>query len=227
MVSWNLRPMLLAAAKRPSFLGILTCVLLAAGCAKAASVFFDLPEPQEGSRQRPQTEAYNAFVQDTGPPPPIESLVSPDAVLAVLPRDRAGYVDWVAALRDEVIRPRRTLPGVRPPMNVSSFGFDFVYEGQSPMFDAYFPHSSHTELLSCETCHPEIFPYRNSEINMAAIGRGESCGVCHRTVAFPATACERCHRQMQMPEDRVEATLGSDVVLARTSPDSSGSNPAA
>ncbi|NIQ97960.1 MAG: hypothetical protein GWN87_30205, partial [Desulfuromonadales bacterium] len=80
------------------------------------------------------------------------------------------------------------------------FKWDFYFAGPDPETDAYFPHSSHTEWLTCESCHPAIFPYR--ELGMDPSGRygivmdqifeGEYCGKCHGTVAFSLDSCNRC-----------------------------------
>ncbi|MBE9553547.1 MAG: hypothetical protein IMF05_08800, partial [Proteobacteria bacterium] len=61
-----------------------------------------------------------------------------------------------------------------------------------------------TEWLTCESCHPAIFPYR--ELGMDPSGKygivmdqvfeGEYCGKCHGTVAFVLDSCNRCHSEM-------------------------------
>ena len=61
-----------------------------------------------------------------------------------------------------------------------------------------------TEWLTCESCHPAIFPYRDiglagSEdygITMDQVFEGEYCGKCHGTVAFALDSCNRCHKEM-------------------------------
>ena len=187
-------------------------------CGKAAAVFLDLPQEPDTSREvervvsnTPQTgSTAPATAQDTTRAPlPIEETYDPDSVLALLPRDSAGNVDWVAALRDSVIRPRG--PGSPTP----AFGFDFLLKGESSMFDAYFPHSSHVEWLSCQGCHPRLFPYPGEPITMAQIGEGNACGRCHGPVAFPVETCERCHTGAEMPTGRLEASLIGDVVFER------------
>ncbi|MFQ5747761.1 MAG: c(7)-type cytochrome triheme domain-containing protein [Gemmatimonadota bacterium] len=210
--------------------GIAALSLLAAlpiaGCGKAAGVFFDVPPkaetPETGtSPAAPTVGARSApggpLRADTVPEarPAIESVRDPDSVLALLPRDNAGDVDWVAALRTGVIAPRRARPGETAPPP-SGFGYDFIIRGPAPMFDASFPHSRHIEWLACESCHPRIFPYRGDTITMAAINAGEKCGRCHGRVAFGPAACERCHTGVTMAPNRIEATLGGSFALART-----------
>ncbi len=198
---------------------LLLGIVAAPGCGRVASVFLDLPEHQDQrapAAARPQ--AAPPPVQQQVARPPIEQTLNRDTVLALLPRDHAGNVDWAAALRDGVIRPRPAPPGTDPPSAFGAFRFDFLFKGDAPMFDAYFPHSTHVEWLNCETCHPGIFRYRNTPLSMEVINRGEACGRCHGKVAFPvATACERCHLELSMPGGRATAELLGDVQLARRS----------
>jgi c(7)-type cytochrome triheme protein len=65
-----------------------------------------------------------------------------------------------------------------------------------------FSHRKHAVWNGCELCHPEIFPVtqRGSvKFDMGTVRAGEYCGVCHRNVAFPLDACQRCHSE---PERR-------------------------
>jgi c(7)-type cytochrome triheme protein len=114
----------------------------------------------------------------------------------MLPKDDLDEADWAAALRQEVIAPRKSIPGTRPAQRIV-FGFDFFLPGPDPSFDAYFPHSVHTEWLGCESCHPKIFPRRGTEITMDEVFAGEYCGVCHGVVAFNQDNCTRCHTAME------------------------------
>lgn len=207
-----------------------TIVGVTAACGRVASVFLDLP--QEPAEQAPSTarRAVPASA-DSAPPsqatqvarPVIEGTLRRDSALALLPRDNAGNVDWVTALRTGVVRPRTGVPGGESP-GIPAFRFDFLFKGQVPMFDAYFPHSAHVEWLDCRTCHPGIFRYRNTPIGMEAINRGEACGRCHGKVAFGVPTCERCHRDMAMPAGRLQPTLIDDIVLARRA-DTAGATP--
>ncbi len=190
-----------------------------ASCGSVASTFFDLPEkpkPVTGqTRQQAGVESARAVVAaDTGERPPIEATLNPDSVLALLPKDSTGDVDWVAAIRKGVIRPRRALPGVEPPQLLTGFQFDFLIQGPDPTFDASFPHSAHVEWLACGSCHPRIFPYRNSTITMDAVNQGEACGWCHGKVAFSVGNCYRCHTAMPA-SGQADPKLVADVVLTR------------
>ncbi len=153
--------------------------------------------------------------QDTARPP-IEGTLDRDSVLALLPRDAGGYIDWVAAAEEGVVRPRRSLPGRAAPPRSDGFGFDFFMKGSDPMFDALFTHSSHQVWLDCKGCHPTIYRYRAEASDMKAIDSGESCGVCHGSVAVPTAACFRCHLSMA-PSGGVTAKLENDIVFRRDS----------
>ncbi len=87
--------------------------------------------------------------------------------------------------------------------------------GPDTTFDARFPHSTHTEWLACATCHPRIFPYRNTPVTMGDVFTGRFCGECHGKVSFPvASGCERCHTRLMMPQPRHPDFLGT-VQLSR------------
>ncbi len=187
-------------------------------CARAASIFLDLPP-----EARPQqTSAAAAPRPDTAAPdtsrPPIEATLDPDSVRKLLPADADGNIDWVAALRARIIRPRPGLPGTAAPPSGEGFRFDFVYQGPDRTFDALFPHSSHVEWLRCESCHPAIFRYRNTPPTMADVNDGKACGQCHGKVAFPPTSCWRCHPAFPPPEAGTEtepAELLGTITLVR------------
>ena len=77
---------------------------------------------------------------------------------------------------------------------------DTIYSHQSAtdkLAPAYFPHWVHRIEYKCYACHDELFPMRRgSNPTMAAMKRGESCGVCHNgKVAFDLDTCHRCHVQ--------------------------------
>ncbi|MDH3459297.1 MAG: hypothetical protein OER90_20840 [Gemmatimonadota bacterium] len=196
-------------------------VVLAVACRSAASVVLDLPPQTETQEPRPRTaampfgQAALTAAQDTVRSP-AERTLDRDSVLALLPRDPAGNVDWVKAVRSGVVKPRRGLPGRRVPPAMDGFALDFYLEGPDRMFDALFPHSSHVKWLDCQGCHPAVFRFLHKSTSMEAINRGEACGQCHGSVAFAATNCVRCHPQMPPPSG-MEASLGEDMVLLRDS----------
>jgi c(7)-type cytochrome triheme protein len=178
-------------------------LFLAACSHKTMSLFFDLPpRAQEEQAVQEDTDSPEAGLPDpsgaaaaqpVGESLPIEAEETWEGALAMLPKTATGQADWVAAQREGIIRPRGfdpTTPGEE------AFGLDFFLKSANPMFDAWFPHSAHTDLLSCKNCHGEVFRYRDNEITMAKINQGEFCGACHGKIGFPATACKRCHLSM-------------------------------
>lgn len=203
---------------------LVASVVLGLGCRQALNTVFDVPPPK--SEPADEAAAPDARRTQSGAPwwlpedtvrPPIESTLNRDSVTAMLPRDHAGNIDWVAALREGTIRPRATLPGEPvPPPTDFQFGFDFVFPGPDTLFDAVFPHSVHTEWLACQQCHMRIFRYRNTAISMGEIFQGKYCGECHGKVAFPlTTGCERCHRSLSQPPNRAKPDLLGDIVMQR------------
>lgn len=185
--------------------------LLCLGCS-AAAVVFDLPEgePEVDTAQDASAVAGLTYVDTVRITPPIELIAQPESVLAALPVDAAGGVDWSEAVRSGVIDPIPNAPGHEPPKS-EAFGFDFYFGD----FETYFPHSSHVAWAACESCHPAIYRSRDVKTSMKALSEGESCGTCHGTVAFGLDRCERCHPQATMPEGRVKATLANDLVFTR------------
>lgn len=114
----------------------------------------------------------------------------------LLPKLADRSPDWTAAIKAKVIAPR---PGIDP-KDPEQAPLDLDLEmatSSNPLYFAFFPHDAHTQWLSCGNCHPSIYPLKPQAepavMTMARINAGESCGVCHGTVAFPATACVRCH----------------------------------
>jgi len=209
---------------------VLRALLLALATAAAAScsrqllsVVADVPPPQprgdtiaSGPPARPPG---TLFLSSDTIRPPIEDVLDPDSVIQLLPRDQAGNIDWVAALRSGVIAPRPTVSGIDLPPEVPrfAFGFDFYFPGPNPTFDAFFPHSAHTEWVDCAQCHARIFRYRGTEIKMADVLQGKYCGECHGKVSFPVTtACERCHRDLPQPPNRAQPILFGTLTMKRT-----------
>ncbi len=206
-------------------------VVLAVACRSAASVILDLPpqteapEPRARAAATPAGQPALAAGQDTVRPP-VERTLDPDSVLALLPRDPAGNVDWVQAVRSGVVRPRRGLPGRLVPPAMDGFALDFYLEGPDRMFDAFFPHSSHVKWLDCQGCHPAVIRFLHKSTTMEAINQGEACGQCHGPVAFSVTNCFRCHPQMP-PSTGMVASLGEDMIIPRDSAVAAPAYPAA
>jgi c(7)-type cytochrome triheme protein len=82
----------------------------------------------------------------------------------------------------------------RPPLAVQK---DFALSGTiAGIPDIIFSHKKHTVWNGCEVCHPEIFigvKRGQTKYTMEEIYGGKYCGVCHNSVAFPLTDCQRCH----------------------------------
>ncbi len=197
----------------PLFLALSSC------SDETLSLFFDIPPPTEEEKAERAVAKQQAAAtataaastaavaaaeeEDEGERPEIESVLDWETASEMLPKDEIDEVDWSAALRQGVIKPRARISGRGNP-EAKLFKFDFYFAGPDPESDAFFPHSSHTEWLTCESCHPAIFPYR--ELGMASsedhaivmdeIFEGEYCGKCHGVVAFVLDSCNRCHTKM-------------------------------
>ena len=105
-------------------------------------------------------------------------------------------VDWVQALRDKLITPRRSkTPGTGVEREELVMDMDMFLNMNGSMPMVRFPHLAHTMWLACSNCHPAIFiPQAGANsLSMEAILSGEQCGICHRAVSFPPTDCARCH----------------------------------
>ena len=202
--------------KRHASSALFSALLFFAGftlvsCSPAAkSLFFDIPERPPEPEPVPESattvqaeQARQQAIEDLSRlvhpadskenRPPIEDASTWEEALALLPKDATGQPDWDTAVRDGVVMPRALDPADR---DAGAFKLDFYLKGANPMFDAYFPHSSHLEWMGCDSCHPAVFKYRDNDMSMAAINQGEYCGACHGKIAFPVTACKRCHTGM-------------------------------
>lgn len=125
--------------------------------------------------------------------PAINVLQDPGDALGVLQTDTAGnMVDWARSLEYGFIEPRTSLEGDEPPEVLET---TVLMRNTMPMRYVRFPHRTHTQWMSCATCHDSIFVAVEdaNPINMGKILNGEYCGVCHGAVSFPLTECDRCH----------------------------------
>ncbi len=211
--------------RRSALFWTLASALLMGGCTTAARVFLDLPDDAGRNREREERAEVSMEMLDSIlkklqegpelPPPPIEAVLSPDSILGLLPTDRAGGVDWVAAQRDGIIRPRASGPDT-PADSTQVFPFD-IYLSRQGGPRAYFPHSVHQSWLSCQSCHPNLYA-GDLEAASAEVTHGaESCGMCHNGIAFQIASCERCHESASdLPAGRLTPTLGGTITMART-----------
>lgn len=126
----------------------------------------------------------------------ITILQEPGEAMVDFPLDRRGNIDWVQALREGKIEPRKSLEG-------DDYGgemllemdMDIIMKQTAQMPHVRFPHLAHTEWLACSNCHSEIFipQYEANPVSMEKILKGEYCGRCHDKVSFSLWSCERCH----------------------------------
>ena len=188
----------------------LTVIILAACSPATRSLFFDIPPPKPEPTEAELAAAQQITATDEstgaadaglllhpadreGERPPIEAATTWEEALELLPRDEKGGADWAAAQREGIIMPRAFDPRDR---GGDWFALDFYLANEKPKFNAYFPHSSHVAVMSCDSCHPALFPLRDNEITMKAMRKGETCGACHGKVAFDLKNCKRCHTSM-------------------------------
>lgn len=113
--------------------------------------------------------------------------------------DFGNKVDWVRALREGRITPKRSLYDEK----YSPMEFDTLLELKAEWTripPAIFPHDAHNEWLDCANCHPDIFNIKKKTTKhfaMEYILEAKFCGVCHLTTAFPLDDCRRCHPAME------------------------------
>ena len=141
--------------------------------------------------------------------PALKLLQEPGAALSRLPADRLGnQVNWLEALEQGHISPRTN---IFPETKVRVLNTDVLLNlrGGTPI--VRFPHQQHTLWLDCSNCHESLFKSQAgaNKLSMERILQGEQCGVCHGAVAFPLTACARCHntpRDKPLPSNAVRGS---------------------
>lgn len=119
------------------------------------------------------------------------------------PRNISGFgngINWVEAQRVGMIRPATYLK--RKSQSKISFNrtFFFPSRGTEVIPPALFPHGAHVAWLDCSNCHPDLFSTKQKstkELTMDEIAKGNFCGVCHLTVAFPVNDCNGCHPDLK------------------------------
>lgn len=110
-------------------------------------------------------------------------------------RDLGTGVDWTRALRKGLIKPVNYLL-FKPSGDI---GYDKKIKLEAEWNNippAYFSHRTHVAILDCNNCHPDIFNIKKKttkHFSMEYNLKGEFCGVCHLTVAFPMNDCKGCH----------------------------------
>ncbi len=163
-----------------------------------------LQEIEELKRKLAEAEATIKAGQKAAPQEapqlPAEKARTWDEAKEALPKDAAGDVDWVQAIKAGAVAPRPGLDPKAPEQAALDLDVDLA-SSRSKLFSVTYPHSSHTQWLTCGNCHPAIFPLSRrvepTVVNMANIQAGQYCGSCHGRVAFPVEQeCARCHEKI-------------------------------
>ena len=115
-----------------------------------------------------------------------------------LPMTLAGNgVNWAAGMSNGVIKPETYIKKKSQDMK---FDKELLLEAEMSIIPpAVFPHKEHIAWLDCDNCHPEPFNIKKkgTHFSMVQILRGEYCGACHLSIAFPMDECKRCHPGMR------------------------------
>ncbi len=119
----------------------------------------------------------------------------------LLPKDTFGLVNWTKAEADGLIAPRSAINETTVEEKPKEAFFENIILLQTAahfMPDVLFPHGIHSNMISCDSCHPKPFEKKNgaNKIRMAEIFEGKWCGKCHGKIAFPVQKfnnCRRCH----------------------------------
>jgi c(7)-type cytochrome triheme protein len=118
---------------------------------------------------------------------------------ASLPRVFGKLIDWEKAVEEGKIKPVDYLEGVSPKRAALEAQKDFSILVRSMRWaDVNFSHKKHIFWNGCEVCHPLIYQSSKQgtlQYSMADIMDGESCGVCHVSVAFSVWLCRKCHTE--------------------------------
>jgi c(7)-type cytochrome triheme protein len=117
---------------------------------------------------------------------------------STFPKDKFGNgVNWEKAANDGFIKPLDYLESVSIKKPAQEIQQDFAIKPKSPgMAEIIFSHKKHVKWNGCEVCHPDIFAGGKrgmTKYSMKENNEGKFCGVCHTTVSFPLSDCDRCH----------------------------------
>lgn len=130
------------------------------------------------------------------PKDPATEVLPPPLAYKYLPKTPMGEVDWMAGIREGLLKPfDSTDPDAKPSLPLINMDMPMPVKKGFGIPDALFPHSSHTIWLDCRNCHPTIFQPRRggNPVTMHRVIEGEYCGRCHGIVAFRLFDCFRCH----------------------------------
>ncbi len=159
---------------------VLTAVIASAAVAET----YQSAKLAEDGIHDPTNESVQNIMQEPG-----EAMVD-------FPMDRLGMINWVKAMDEGFINPRKSLSGDEFDGEMMlEMDLDIIMKQTSFMPYVRFPHLPHTKWLNCSNCHPKIFvpQLEGNPVTMEKVLRGEYCGVCHDKVAFSLMTCERCH----------------------------------
>ena len=136
----------------------------------------------------------------------IKILQEPGEAMIDFPMYKNGLIDWVQAIQQGYINPRKSRDGDEYGGKeiMQEMDLDIIMKQTANMPYVRFPHLAHTQWLACSNCHFDIFiPQKEANpVSMEKILKGQYCGRCHDKVSFPIFNCERCH---SVPHDGVEA----------------------
>lgn len=154
----------------------------------------------EEIKKRVEEQGANLEMPDPWIPPAIIKPAELPPALRGFPKDKFGYPDWTAAVKEEVIKPREIImEGVAEAQEGTVLDKDVLFEiNDRMMANVLFSHNIHTYWLSCKVCHPSIFIDKKgaNKFTMYDVWNGQYCGRCHGKVAFQAKGfenCQRCH----------------------------------
>ena len=110
-----------------------------------------------------------------------------------MPLDKWGFIDWLELKRRNVFTPLVSLDS-----NVKEETRDgqILFRSSSDFVDdVLFDHRIHSDWITCDTCHPEIFipELGANKVKMIQLSKGRFCGHCHGKVSFTFANCKRCH----------------------------------
>jgi len=169
--------------------------------------FFDgVPNP--GEKQVAQAVVKRPRRPTYKPPPPAVKFVEvPDLPPAIdwkaryleLPRNDDDEVEWTKALDAKTITLKSAIGDEAKDDDTDDAEIELVSSGR-PQYKVVFSHLVHTKWLSCDQCHPKIFPMKagRTKLTMEAFDEGKQCGACHGKVAAPDLgSCATCHLPMR------------------------------
>jgi len=150
-----------------------------------------LLKPQKNENRQPKEDGIHDPAN-----PEVGKLKDPTQALKnLVPAKSGNFVDWSASLEKGEIKPKYDAKD--PSAQAMPMDLDVVIEVKGSAPNVLFPHAAHLKWLECNNCHTAIFQPKKgaNKTSMDKILQGQSCGVCHGSVAFPVNDCERCHSQ--------------------------------